>query len=123
MSEANIQKDIMEYLKKIPCGKVFRLNGQGTIIRGHIVKQKETLLDILFLFRGQAYFFEVKTPTEKDFIIKHHERLIEGNFNSDNKNLKRYKDQIEAIREVRETGNVADFVCSVEDVKTCLHDL
>jgi len=116
MNESGIQKEIIDYLKSIPDSKLIRLDGQGTMIKGRLVRQNKTLLDLLFLYRGQTYFFEVKTPTEKDFIIKHKERLLEGDFNSDNKNLKRYKSQLEEAKEIRATGNIAEFVSSLNEV-------
>jgi hypothetical protein len=63
----------------------------------------------------------VKTPTEKEFILKHSARLLEGNFSSDNRNLKRYKSQLEEVNEIRLTGNVAEFVCSLEEVKQLIN--
>ena len=122
MSESEIQKEIMKYLKSLPDSKTLRLNSQGTIIRGRIMKSKDTLPDILFLYRALAYFFEIKTPTEKDFITKHYERLLEGSFSDSNKDLKRYKAQIEILNEIKATGNHASFVSSVEDVKLALQD-
>ena len=117
MSESEIQKEVMKYLKSIPNSKTIRLDGQGTIIRGRLVRQNKTFLDILFLYNGQAFFMEIKTVSEKEFIIKHSARLMEGNFNQADKNLKRYKNQLEEIKEIRETGNIAEFICSLNEAK------
>jgi len=117
MSEGEIQKEIMKYLKGIPNSKTIRLDGQGIIIKGKAVRQNKTLLDILFLYNGQAFFMEIKTVSEKEFIIKHSARLMEGNFNQADKNLKRYKNQLEEIKEIRETGNIAEFICSLNEAK------
>jgi len=117
MSESEIQKEVMKYLKTIPNSKTIRLDGQGTIIKGRVVKQNKTFLDILFLYNGQSFFLEVKTPAEKEFILKHWDRLLEGNFNQEDKTLKRYKNQIEEVKEIQGTGNIAEFVSSLNEVK------
>ena len=106
----------MDYLKGIPNSKTIRLDGMGIMMRGRLVRANKTLLDILFLYKGQAYFFEVKTISEKEFILKHKERLLEGGFNSDNVNLKRYKSQLEEVESIKATGNIAEFVCSLNEV-------
>jgi len=120
-SESEIQGEIMDYLKDIPNSKTIRLDGQGLLIRGRVVKKNKTYLDILFLYKSQAYFFEVKTASEKEFILKHKERLLEGGFSSNNVTLKRYKSQIEEVNDIRLTGNVAEFVCSLEEVKQLIN--
>jgi len=121
MSESDIQKEVMKYLKCIPNSKTIRLDGQGIIIKGKAVKQNKTLLDILFLYNGQAFFLEIKTPSEKEFILKHQNRLLEGNFNQGDKTLKRYKNQLEEVRNIRETGNIAEFICSLNEVRELIN--
>ena len=121
MSESEIQKEVMKYLKSIPNSKTIRLDGQGTIIKGRMVRQNKTMLDILFLYNGQAFFLEIKIPSEKEFIIKHELRLLEGKFNQEDKTFKRYKDQLEEIRAIRETGNIAEMVCSLNEVRELIN--
>jgi len=117
MNESELQKKVISYLKSLPNGKVIRLDGQGKIVRGRVVKSNKTLLDLLFLFDGQSYFLELKTPVEKEFILKHEARIREGNFNLSNMNLARYRNQLLEIDEIRMTGNHAELISCIEDVK------
>jgi len=120
--ERLIQEEITKYLKTLKEGKLIRNNGTGVMIRGRLMKQSQTLPDILFLYKGMAFYFEIKNRSEHEFIKKHLERLREGSFNNENRKLNIYRNQIIIIEEINSTGNHASFVSSVDDVKTALHD-
>jgi len=113
--EQQIKKEITDYLNTLG-GKLIRLNSAGTIIRGIRVKQAYLgVPDLLLLLNGKAYFIEVKTKSEHQFIKKHYNRLKEGGFNQDNIKLDRYQKQILFLEDVVRTGNVGLFASSVED--------
>lgn len=131
VTEKNIERDILEYLnthggfalKLNSGGKPILTNGQIIMIPFANKFSPKGLPDILYLFSGIALFIEVKRPSELKFITSNFSRLLEGDFNKDNKNYIRYHNQILFLERVKAAGSYGIFASSVQDVATYLGDL
>ncbi len=126
LKEYQIEELILSYLNSLkdsffwknPAGGFF----DGKKIRSHVSKFViKGGSDILGLYRGEFYAFEVKTPTSIKFYEKNHERLSKtASWALKNDREKHFRRQIEFQKKINAMGGYAFFVCSVEDVKKAL---
>ena len=126
LKEAEIEELILSYLNSLkdsffwknPAGGFF----DGKKIRSHVSKFViKGGSDILGLYRGNFYAFEVKTETSIKFYEKHKERLsITASWALKNDKEKHFRRQIEFQKKIKAMGGNAFFVSSIEDVKNAL---
>ena len=128
LKESEIENQILFYLNSLrdaffwknPAGGFF----DGKKIRKHaskfIIKGGS---DILGLYKGRFFAFEVKTPQSIKFYENHKERLSKTaswGLNSDRE--RHFRRQIEFQKKVKVYGGKAFFVSCLDDVKKALHD-
>ena len=66
------------------------------------------------MWRGQIFFFEVKTPDKHEYILKHWDRLKQ--LPKLNREQERFLNQIRFCEKAREEGFVCEFVSSLKQV-------
>jgi len=79
------------------------------------------MADILFIYEGCAFAFEVKTAAQVKFIKNSYQRLAEGGFSAANKSYKRLQEQILFIEKFKSSGGYGGFVSTIEEVKSIIH--
>jgi hypothetical protein len=78
--------------------------------------------DIQFVFKGKMFAFEVKTPEEHKYILKHYKKIFITPLEMiKNKKQRHIKEQIEYIEGVKYGGGDGDFVSSLDHVKKILN--
>ena len=125
MKEIDIENQILDYLSKLRGGFVHKIHLSGKPIRkgSKIIKiipfgskhYQIGMSDILFIFRGRTYCFEVKTPNEYKKIKKGWDKLKQPKQLLP-KSWHHFKDQYEYLERVRKAGGVGEFVCSLDQV-------
>jgi len=130
LTEKEIESHILGYLDTLG-GFVLKINSGGKPIlnrEGRMIMipfknpySPKGMSDILFLYEGCAFCFEVKKPSEVKFIKNSYQRLQEGSFSSENKTYRRLRDQILFIERVKSNGGYGGFVSSIEEVKSIIH--
>ena len=84
---------------------------------------KKGLSDVFFWFEGKFIAFEVKTPLEIKFILKHQREIYNTNRNMLSKKKAHLKDQMDFIESIRKSGFFGYFVSSVDEVKNILREI
>jgi hypothetical protein len=120
VKEKEIQSQILEYLSLK--GFPLRLDSSlsGRIVRRNLPSYPNGTSDIFFMSKGFAYFFEIKTPSEHDYIKKNYDRIKEGNFSVNINKNNHIKDQISFLEKMSGEGAITGFVSSINDVDKLL---
>tara|TARA_Y100001951_G_C11199941_1_gene216531 strand:+ start:250 stop:666 length:417 start_codon:yes stop_codon:yes gene_type:complete len=126
LKESEIEDLILFYLNSLrdaffwknPAGGFF----DGKKIRKHaskfIIKGGS---DIIGLYKGHFFAFEVKTPVSIKFYEKHRDRLEKtASWALKTDRERHFRRQIEFQKKIKQNGGNASFVSSIEDVKKCL---
>ena len=129
VTEKDIETEILNYLDSLG-GFVMKINvggrplllpsGKMIMMPFKNIYSRKGISDIFWIHNGLFHAFEVKKHTEHKFIEKHYERLLQGGFSSDNKQHKRWHDQIIFIENIKKNGGKAGFVYSIDCVKSLL---
>ena len=122
--ESIIETQILRYLDTLG-GYAIKLAPTGYFDTKRKVFRKHTSvfanrkkLDILFYYKGTTWNFEVKTPTEYKYIMKHYAKLSDPVILlNGNKKQVHLHEQIIALDRIRESGNYAFFTYSAMHVK------
>jgi len=125
LTEEQINEAICSYLNYKADGYAIRIAPSGFFKDGRMRKHRSKYIikgvsDILYWSKGFFFAFEVKTPTAHKYIKKHGERLRGLSPVKLNKGQIHIVEQIRFLEAIRQQGFVAEFVSSIEDVKTIL---
>jgi len=129
-TEKDIEASILAFLENLG-GFAMKINLGGRPIQtkdGRLLMMPfknpfsaKGMSDILFIYEGCVFCFEVKKPSEVKFIKNSYQRLQEGSFSAENKTYRRLRDQIIFIERVKSNGGYGGFVSSIEEVKSIIH--
>lgn len=132
--EEDIEKVILDYLGRVRGGFVTKihLGGKPIKTRAGIIMVpfgnrycRKGISDIQFNFRGRMFVFEVKTPEEHKYILKHYKKIsmtpLEFFDKKKDKKNRHIKEQMIYIDGIVESGGDGDFVSSLEQVKKILN--
>lgn len=132
--EEDIEKVILDYLSRVRGGFVTKIHMSGRPVktRAGIVMIpfqnrycRNGISDIQFNFRGKMFVFEVKTPEEHKYILKHYKELMLTPIElmDKKKNKKKYhiKEQMIYIEGIKDSGGDGDFVSDLDQVKKILN--
>jgi len=124
-TEEEITEAICQFLELFAGAQLNRI-APGGFFRGGVMKKhksrfvKKGVSDIQFVFQGMFYAFEVKTPTEYAFAMKHYHNIYSSPYEVLSAKKRHLKDQIEYLEGIRRNGFVGEFVNSVSMVKEIL---
>ncbi len=117
--EKGIEKDICEYLEYRNCYPC-KLENTGiydprkkTFRKVTNKYKRKGISDVMFFWKGVVWYAEVKTPDNLKYIIKHWDRLKNGEV----KSRERVTNQIKFLIHTREKMQVGIFVDSLERLK------
>ena len=123
-SETEIERSILDWLNLLGAFP-FKINLGGKPIKtpsGSFVMApfsnpycRKGMSDILVFYRGKTFAFEVKTPSEYQFMVRHWHKVTSQIKAS--KRIMHLRQQWEFIQSVQKQGNIGAFVCSVAMVK------
>lgn len=128
-TEKQIERAVCDYLDTVTGGFVCQIELSGrpikkgfkTIMIPFNGKHYRTgMSDILFFYKGTVYAFEVKTPTEHRYAIKHHEKITKTPKSLLNPKQKHFHEQITFIENIKSAGGFGAFVSSVDQVREIL---
>ncbi len=124
VTEEMITEQICTYLS-FTRGQLNRIAPSGFFKNGVMRKHKSKFIkkgvsDILYLSSGTFYAFEVKTPGEYKYILKHLEKIRATIPSQLNEKQLHIWEQEEYLQGIRVNGGVGSFVCSLGQVRTIL---
>lgn len=124
-TEKSIENEILAYLERIPV--CFAWKNQSVGIFDPIKKiyrrpnnrfHIKGTSDVIGSYNGKVIAIEVKKPQEHKYILKNWE-LLRKYLGNDKKKM-HYREQIEFIEKINQTGGLGFFASSVEDVANAL---
>lgn len=131
-SEKEIEKAIAKRLSYYQGGFVCVIELSGRPIRtpsGTVMIPfqgefyRKGMSDIIFLYKGKSFAFEVKTEKEYKWVVKHRDRLRKSARNLLTKKRDIHvREQIDFIEGFKHSGNYGDFVCNFEQVEKIILD-
>ena len=89
----------------------------GKMRRHRSENVKKGVSDILMMYAGTFYAFEIKTPRELKYVLKYWDKIKAGHYLSLNKKQRHIKAQIDYLSGIRNNGGKGGFVCSFEQVR------
>ena len=120
-TESQIEFLILEYIEMFKNSFVTKIAPSGFFdgkkMRTHASRfVRNGIHDIFFWYEGKFKSFEVKTPKEMKFLLKHKEEIMKTDRRFLSKKKKHLKDQLEFGEFIKCSGHEAYFVCSVNEV-------
>jgi hypothetical protein len=76
---------------------------------------RKGMSDIVVFYRGKTFAFEVKTPSEYQFMVRHWPKVTSQIKAS--KRIMHLREQWAFIQSVQKQGSIGAFVCSIAQVK------
>ena len=126
LKESQIEELILSYLNSLK-NSFFWKNPAGGFFDGKKIRKHASKFivkggsDILGLYNGEFYAFEVKTPTSIKFYEKNYERLSKtASWGLKSDKERHFRRQIEFQKKIKVMGGNAFFVSSIADVKKAL---
>tara|TARA_R100000781_G_scaffold57844_1_gene37337 strand:- start:300 stop:695 length:396 start_codon:yes stop_codon:yes gene_type:complete len=126
IKEHDIENQILLFLNSLK-DSFFWKNPSGGFFDGKKIRKHSSKYiikgasDIIGLYRGEFFVFEVKTPTSIKFYEKNRERLsITASWALKSDREKHFRRQIKFQEKICAMGGKAAFVASIDDVKKAL---
>jgi len=124
-SEEMITEAICQYLSLFKGAQLNRITPSG-FFKGGVMKKHRSkfvqrgMSDIQFVYRKKFYAFEVKTPAEYKFWLKHQAEIRSAIPSTLSKKKFHLWEQWQYLRGVRENGFIGEFVCSPQMIRKIL---
>ena len=126
ITEEMITEQICGYLSYFSSGQLNRIAPGGFFKNGTMRKHKSKYIkrgmaDIQFILNGMFFAFEIKTPAEHKYIIKHGKKIADTPPDLLNKKRFHIWEQIQYLEGVRRNGFVGEFISNVDQVQEILY--